>query len=186
MAICSGLPDISRWRDRKPDPDDFFKFAKGVVDRIFLDVFYNNARYSKHGNGGYPAAAEVGVGPKGAGEISHHMVNQCAHGFLGSNADLIEIAKGYGVENITREHIDSIIHHPLNVVNLPKGEHDEISDEYRSWDEKSGSSHLYQFERVQSYQNQMVTALKALHAHSSDHGWQSYLDKVEYFRNRNF
>lgn len=181
MAICMGFPK-KRWGKQKHiTPDDLNKLARAISNCVAYDVFWNGETYTRSG---YVGAASVGTVSKEDGEVSHHMVNQCATDFLASNPDVIALAESFGVTEITQEHVNSMIHHPLNVVNLPKDEHDPITDLYRSKDKALGVSHRYEYERVQSYQDQMNTALEALHRHSPNRGWERYLDKVDYFRDR--
>ena len=147
---------------------------------MFDDVFKKGKKFKKSN---YKKAAAFGVGPSKTGWNSHHISLQSAIDHQIGNESLAEIAREYGVDEVTREHVESLYHHPLNVVDTPKGDHVEITREFNSWNQLYDADRFYEYTREQSFRDQMYYGLKSLERHSHDFAWQSYLNKVDYFRN---
>ena len=147
---------------------------------MFDDVFKKGKRFKKSN---HKKAAAFGVGPSSPGYESHHIALKSAVDYQIGNESLAEIAREYGVDEVTREHVESLYHHPLNVVDTPERDHVEIHREFSSRDFDLEVSRFYHFTREQSFRDQMYYGLDALERLSHDFAWQSYLQKVEYFRN---
>ena len=147
---------------------------------MFEDVFKKGKKFKRSN---YKKAAAFGVGPSSPGYESHHIALKSAVDYQIGNESLAEIAREYGVDEVTREHVESLYHHPLNVVDTPKGDHVEITKEFNRGNEAIDESCFYEFTREQSFSDQMYYGLKSLERNSHDFAWQSYLNKVDYFRN---
>ena len=114
----------------------------------------------------------------------YHIVGQNAFEYLSRSKYLAELARQYGVDHITCEHIQGLFNHPLNVLGVPHDDYSEIRKSCISRAAKSEGNHLYEYVRLQSYEIQKTKGLEGIYAHSPQNAWATYLEKVEYFRNR--
>lgn len=160
MAICSG-PHVRTVREEElPEPEEL---ANTLFDHIKATVFLLGMQHPKKD---YRAAANLcGEGITVANGDSHHVVMQTAFVFDQGQtlaANIAETAALYGVEEVTKEHLLSLIHHPLNLCKVGKMEHGQINKVFNKKNEELKVSHYREHVRTQSYLKQMTEGLEVL------------------------
>ena len=122
----------------------------------------------------------------GKGYSAHHLVNQTAANFdngqtLGEYISQQAFERGYGDIEVTPEIIESFIHHPLNLAVIEDADHKEIHRVYNGYDHDNMRSHVYQHQREQSYDDQMLFALKTMKGKARD-AYDRYIERMAFFR----